>query len=108
MAASLFAGSSGQPRDVRQPLITKGRPMQYFSFLDDKQVRQVHEASLEILGEVGLVVRNEKAQRRFAEHGATVDFDTGLTRLPAQAGRTLPRHGAADASRCAGGMRALT
>ena len=56
--------------------------MQYFSFLDDKQVRQVHQASLEILSDVGLVVRNEKAQRRFAEHGAKVDFDTGLTRLP--------------------------
>ena len=57
--------------------------MQFFSFLDDQQVRQVHEASLEILAEVGLIVRNEKAQRRFAEHGAQVDFDTGLTRLPA-------------------------
>ncbi len=57
--------------------------MQYFNFLDDQQVRQVHDASLEILADVGLVVRNEKAQRRFAEHGAQVDFDTGLTRLPA-------------------------
>ncbi len=57
--------------------------MQYFRYLDDDQVRQVHQASLEILGEVGLVVRNEKAQRRFAEHGARVDFATGLTQLPA-------------------------
>ena len=57
--------------------------MQYFSFLDDKQVCQVHETSLKILAGVGLIVRNEKAQRRFAEHGAQVDFDTGLTRLPA-------------------------
>ena len=57
--------------------------MQYFSFLDDSQVRQVHEASLEILEDVGLIVRNEKAQRRFAEHGARVDPDTGLTRIPA-------------------------
>ncbi len=55
--------------------------MQYFSFLDDRQVQQVHDASLAILGDVGLVVRNAKAQRRFAEHGASVDFDSGLTRL---------------------------
>lgn len=58
--------------------------MQYVGLLDDEQVRQVHQASLEILAEVGLLVRNEKAQRRFAEHGAQVDFATGRTRLPAE------------------------
>ncbi len=57
--------------------------MQYFSFLDDDQLRQVHAASLEILQDVGLIVRNQKAQRRFAEHGASVDPGTGLTRIPA-------------------------
>ena len=32
--------------------------MQYFDFPDDDQVATVHEASLEVLGEVGLLVRN--------------------------------------------------
>ncbi len=57
--------------------------MQYFDFLDDAQVAHVHEASLEILEEVGLLVRNEKARRRFAEHGARVDDTTEIVRIPA-------------------------
>ena len=49
------------------------RAMQYFSYLDDDDIACVHESSLEILEEVGLLVRNEKARKRFAEHGARVD-----------------------------------
>ena len=56
--------------------------MQYFRVLDDAQVRHVHEASLEVLAEAGLLVRNEKARRRFAEHGARVDAATGIVKLP--------------------------
>ena len=57
--------------------------MQYFDFLDDDQVATVHEASLEILEEVGLLVRNGKARRRFGEHGARVDDATEIVRIPA-------------------------
>ncbi|MHA1530157.1 MAG: trimethylamine methyltransferase family protein [Alphaproteobacteria bacterium] len=57
--------------------------MQYFSFLNDDQARYVHEASLEILEEVGLIVRNEKARHRFAEFGAQVDHSTELVKIPA-------------------------
>ena len=57
--------------------------MQYFSYLTDAQIAQVHDASLEILEETGLVVRNEKARRRFAENGCLVDHDSELVRLPA-------------------------
>lgn len=56
--------------------------MQYFDFLSDSQVRYVHEASLEIIAETGLIVRSQKARRRFAEHGAKVDEDTELVRIP--------------------------
>ena len=52
--------------------------MQYFSFLNDDQARYVHEASLEVLAEAGLIVRNEKARHRFAEFGAIVDHASGL------------------------------
>ena len=56
--------------------------MNYFSFLSDDDIRYVHESSLEILEEVGLLVRNEKARKRFAEHGAIVDHETEIVRIP--------------------------
>ena len=55
---------------------------QFFSYLDDSQVRTVHEKSLEILEEVGLIVRNEKARNRFADYGASVDHETELVKIP--------------------------
>ncbi|WP_323008001.1 trimethylamine methyltransferase family protein [Pseudorhodobacter sp.] len=57
--------------------------MQFFTFLEMSEVVRVHEASLEILEEVGLLVRNQKARRRFAEHGAIVDEPNERVRLPA-------------------------
>ncbi len=56
--------------------------MEFFSYLKPDDVAYVHEASLEILQEVGLLVRNEKARKRFAEHGAKVDHETERVRLP--------------------------
>ncbi len=58
--------------------------MQFFSYLSDDEVQYVHEASLEILEETGLLVRNEKARKRFAAHGAIVDQETELVRIPAR------------------------
>jgi len=57
--------------------------MNFFSFLSDDEIAYVHEASLEILAETGLLVRNEKARKRFAEHGAKVDHETEIVRIPA-------------------------
>ncbi|MGI9386823.1 MAG: trimethylamine methyltransferase family protein, partial [Methyloligellaceae bacterium] len=57
--------------------------MKFFSYLSEDDVEYVHEASLEILEEVGLLVRNEKARKRFAEHGAIVDHETEMVRIPA-------------------------
>ncbi len=56
--------------------------MNYFSYLTDDDIQYVHDASLEILEEVGLLVRNQKARRRFAEHGAIVDHATEMVRIP--------------------------
>ena len=56
--------------------------MNFFSFLSDDEIAYVHEASLEILAETGLLVRNEKARKRFAEHGASVDHETEMVRIP--------------------------
>ena len=57
--------------------------MNYFSFLKPDEIQYVHDSSLEILEETGLLVRNEKARHRFAEHGARVDHETEMVRIPA-------------------------
>ncbi len=57
--------------------------MKFFSFLSNDEIAYVHEASLEILAETGLLVRNEKARKRFAQHGANVDHETEMVRIPA-------------------------
>ena len=57
--------------------------MKFFSFLDDDKVKFIHESSLEILDQAGLLVRNEKARKRFARHGAVVDHETEIVRIPA-------------------------
>ena len=57
--------------------------MRFFSYLTEDNVKFVHESSLEILEQVGLLVRNEKARKRFAKHGAQVDHDTEIVRIPA-------------------------
>ena len=57
--------------------------MNFFSFLANEDIQYVHQSSLEILEEVGLLVRNKKARKRFADHGAMVDHETEMVRLPA-------------------------
>ena len=39
------------------------------NLLTTDQVQRVHEASLEVLQDVGLLVRNEKARALFGRHG---------------------------------------
>lgn len=50
--------------------------------LNPEQVERVHSASLEILENVGLLVRNEKARKLFARHGCRVDAETHIVRFP--------------------------
>ncbi|MDK1020585.1 MAG: trimethylamine methyltransferase family protein [Candidatus Hydrogenedentes bacterium] len=57
--------------------------MNFFSFLTADEIRYVHDSSLEILEETGLLVRSEKARQRFARHGANVDHQTEMVRIPA-------------------------
>src|SRR4030042_496081 len=60
----------------------KGLPMKWAEFLTADEVRQVHEASLVILEETGLLVRNEKARLIFARAGCRVDGDTRVVQIP--------------------------
>lgn len=50
--------------------------------LTAEQVSRVHEASLEILEDVGLLVRNQEARARFAEHGCSIDSETHIVKFP--------------------------
>ena len=56
--------------------------MTFASLLTPEQVERVHEASLEILENVGLLVWNEKARDIFARHGCRVDAETQIVRFP--------------------------
>ncbi len=47
--------------------------MSFAELLTQQQVERIHEASLEILQEVGLKVRYEPAREVFAKHGCSVD-----------------------------------
>ena len=48
----------------------------FAELLTSEQVECVHEASLEILENVGLLVHNEKARTRFGQHDCHVDSET--------------------------------
>ena len=54
----------------------------FVELLTHEQVERVHEASLEILENVGLLVRNEEARERFVKHGCHVDVETQIIKFP--------------------------
>jgi trimethylamine--corrinoid protein Co-methyltransferase len=54
----------------------------FTTLLTHEQVKRTHAASLEILENVGLLVRNEKARTIFDQHGCRVHGDTQIVRFP--------------------------
>lgn len=56
--------------------------MEFANLLTQEQVERTHEASLEVLENVGLLVRNEKARAVFDKHGCKVDSETQIVKLP--------------------------
>lgn len=57
---------------------------EFAKLLSQEQVERIHEASLEILESVGLLVRNQKARQILREHGASVDSETEIVKFPRQ------------------------
>ncbi len=53
--------------------------------LSDDQLEQLRSATLEILDEAGIHCPSEKALAIYAEHGAQVDFDDRIVKLPPEA-----------------------
>jgi len=51
-------------------------------FLTDEQLDRFQEATLELLAEIGVKFPSEEALAIFAEHGAEVDFETEIVRIP--------------------------
>jgi trimethylamine--corrinoid protein Co-methyltransferase len=50
--------------------------------LSQEQVTQLHHASLRILEETGILVKDQRAQKIFEQTGATVDHNRQLVRIP--------------------------
>ena len=56
--------------------------MSFAELLTQEQVERVHAASLEVLQEVGLLVRYAPARELFSKHGCEVDSETNRVRFP--------------------------
>ncbi|MGD0707452.1 MAG: trimethylamine methyltransferase family protein [Anaerolineales bacterium] len=54
----------------------------FATLLTQEQVERTHTASLEILQNVGMLVRNEKARTIFQKHGCKVNTDTQIVTFP--------------------------
>jgi trimethylamine--corrinoid protein Co-methyltransferase len=56
--------------------------MQFAELLNHNEAEHIHEASLEILETVGVMVHNQKAREIYAHHGCKVEDDTAIVRFP--------------------------
>jgi len=75
-----------------EPLRTRYR----LSFLDEEQLNRLQDATLHILENTGVRFPSEKALGIFAEHGAQVDHEGQIVRIPRslvlKAMASVPRH----------------
>ncbi len=62
--------------------------LKFAEFFTTQQVEQVHSASLEILENVGMLVRNDDARAVLDRHGCPVDSETEFVKFP----RTVVEH----------------
>jgi len=58
--------------------------MNFTQFFTQDEKQRIHEASLQILEETGVLVRNNKARDIFAKHGCIVDSQSGLVKIPSK------------------------
>jgi trimethylamine--corrinoid protein Co-methyltransferase len=81
---------------IERPAIEPIRSAFSVSFLSDEQLDDLQEATLRILEEVGVRFPSEKALAIFAEHGAQVDHETQIVKIPRdlvhKAMATVPRY----------------
>ncbi len=63
------------------PSLQPIRPTRHFHVIDDEQIHQLADGTLEILAETGVHCPSEKCLRIYADHGAQVDFEKQIVRL---------------------------
>jgi trimethylamine--corrinoid protein Co-methyltransferase len=63
------------------PLLQPIKPSRHFHVIDEKQIQELANGTLEILAETGVHCPSEKCLKIYAEHGAQVDFDKQIVRL---------------------------
>ena len=64
------------------PLLQPITPAYHLRILDDAQLAQLKSATLDILGDIGVHCPSRRALSIYAEHGANVDFERQIVRLP--------------------------
>jgi len=64
------------------PLLQPIRTKQQYHLLDEGQINALADGTLEILAEAGVHCPSEKCLNIYAEHGADVDFQNQIVRLP--------------------------
>ncbi|MGD9001549.1 MAG: trimethylamine methyltransferase family protein [Anaerolineae bacterium] len=81
---------------IERPQIEPIRSDYRVPFLTDEQLDRLQEATLEILAEIGVKFPSQEALAVFADHGADVDFETEIVRIPpelvAEAMGRVPRY----------------
>ena len=63
------------------PLLQPIRPAHHFHIIDDEQIGQLADGTLEILAETGVHCPSERCLKIYAEHGAQVDFEKQIVRI---------------------------
>ena len=91
---------------IERPAIEPIRTAYRVQYLSDEQLDEMQGATLTILEDVGIKFPSEKALSIFADHGAQVDHDTQVVKIPRdlvfKAMSTVPRYfsvGARDPAR---------
>jgi trimethylamine--corrinoid protein Co-methyltransferase len=81
---------------IERPPIEPIRTTYKLQFLSDEQLGQLQQATLHILEDVGVKFPSEKALAILADHGAQVDHDTQIVKMPRDLVRkamaTVPRY----------------
>ena len=65
--------------------------MQFAEFLSQNEIEQIHDASLEILETVGVLVNNNNARDIYSRHGCKVDTETAVVKFPRNVVETYRR-----------------
>jgi len=53
-----------------------------FKVFSDSDIKQIHEATLYLLENVGIKIHNKRARQIFADNGASVDSETNIVKIP--------------------------